>query len=178
MTIRQPFLPIVPIIGHEHHILIHFLLALLGKPAHRILERLLGNLLKRTSLASLGLHLAEPLQDIGASVVVSGGEHALAKKAVAVCQNSLDELTRVVGGVEKGDGRVLRGREAEYVFARRGAGDERGGDVGHIEARHEECGRDGEGADVFFHLGFGVEVVDIGVIAVGDYLFFRGSGER
>jgi len=41
------------------------------------------------------------------------------------------------------------------------------GDVGHVEAGHEEGGGEGEGADVFFYFGFAVEVVDVGELAVG-----------
>ena len=42
------------------------------------------------------------------------------------------------------------------------------GDVGHVEAGHEEGGGEGEGADVFFYFGFAVEVEDVGEFAVGD----------
>lgn len=42
-----------------------------------------------------------------------------------------------------------------------------GGKVGHVEARHEECGWEaGEGTDVSFDIGFGVEVIDVGESAL------------
>ena len=41
-------------------------------------------------------------------------------------------------------------------------------EVGHEEAGHEEGGGDAEGADVGFDVGFGVEVEDGLVFAVGE----------
>ena len=50
------------------------------------------------------------------------------------------------------------------------------GDVGHVEAGEEEGGGDGEGADVLFDVGFGVEVVDVGVFAVAEFVDVEEGG--
>ena len=62
--------------------------------------------------------------------------------------------------------------EREDVFVLRGVRvgvHHAAGDVGHVEARHKKCCRDGEGANVPFDFGFRVKVLDAGVFAVCDY---------
>ena len=43
-------------------------------------------------------------------------------------------------------------------------------EVGHEEAGEEECGGDFLVADVLFYVGFGVEVLDVGVFAVAEFV--------
>ena len=43
-------------------------------------------------------------------------------------------------------------------------------EIGHVEAGKEECGWDVLVADVLFHVGFGVEVLDVGVFAVAEFV--------
>lgn len=43
-------------------------------------------------------------------------------------------------------------------------------EVGHEEAGEEECGGDVLVADVLFYVGFGVEVLDVGVFAVAEFV--------
>ena len=43
-------------------------------------------------------------------------------------------------------------------------------DIGHVEAREEECGWDVLVADVLFYIGFGVKVLDIWVFAIAEFV--------
>ena len=114
----------------------------------------------------LGVHLLDLVDDLGGGVVSGGAEHALAEELVAVEEDALDELARVVLGVEEGNGGVLGGGQVEGP-----AGllrDGHAGEVGHEVAGKEEGGGNTDLADVLLDLGLAVEVVDVGELAVGD----------
>lgn len=84
-------------------------------------------------------------------------------------QNPLDKVARVSAGVKERDLGVRWNGKGENIFIRCGGGrrvQHPGGQVGHVEARHEECGREtGESADIGFDFGFGVKVMDVGECA-------------
>lgn len=149
-------------------VLEHLLLEGLGEAeaAEDALVDLTGELVVGSRGRSLGVDLLELLDDLGGGVVGGGAEDALAKELLAVLEDALDELAGVVFGIEQRDGGVLGGGEVQGPAGLLGDGHAR--QVGHEVTGEEEGGGDTDLADVLFDLGFAVEVVDVGELAVGN----------
>ena len=83
----------------------------------------------------------------------------------------LDEFAGVVSYIEQGGRSVLRRRHGEGPVIFWGRGTEHlTWDIGHVEAREEECGWDVLVADVLFYVGFGVKVLDVWVFAIAEFV--------
>jgi hypothetical protein len=76
-----------------------------------------------------------------------------------VKEDAFDEFASVVFGIEKGHwGGGWDGKTENHgsIWIRT---NHTAREVGHVEARKEECGRDANGADIGFYFGFRVEMV-------------------
>lgn len=89
-------------------------------------------------------------------------------------EDAFDEFAGVFFGPDQGDdgGRGGSGEGEGELVRRLGGGAEglAGGEVGHVYCCEVEGGGEGNGTDVVFDSGFGVEVVDFAEDAVGDWL--------
>lgn len=149
-------------------VLQHLLLEALGKAkaAEDALVDVTGELVVGGRGAGLGIHLLELLDNLGGRVVGRGAEDTLAEKSVTVLEDALDELARVVLGVEKRDGGILGGGQVQGPASL--LGDGHAGQVGHEVAGEEEGGGYTDFADVLLNCSLAVEVMNVGELAIGD----------
>lgn len=170
VTLLQVSASVVAKLRHQQHILEHLFLQRLREALGRqdLLEHLLGHLSGGTTLAVLGLDGLEVGDDLLGRVVPAGSVDTGSQDLFAVEQDTLDEFAGVVIGVEQWDGRVCGDGQGEVVRALQVV-QALARDVGHVEAGHEEGGRDSDLADVLLDVGLGVEVGDFGKLSAGDW---------
>ena len=166
-------LPIIPKLIHERHVLIQLLLRLRRHTRARqsTFILLLAQLHELGSLTGFRFQFLERVHYISPGVIGRCSIDLLPKNLLSMGEYPLDEFACVVSYVEERDGSVPRRRHGKSPVIFWGRGTEHlTWKIGHVEAREEECGWDVLFADVLFHVGFGVEVLDVGVFAVAEFV--------
>ena len=121
-------------------------------------------------MARFGFDLFELLHNLLWGIIIRRTQDVLSQAFFPIEQDRLDEFTGIGTGVKERHGRIGWYRQCEAIRAilrirRKGVA----GDVGHIEARHEEGGGDTNLANVLLHIGFAVKVVNLGEGTTGDW---------
>lgn len=170
VTLVQLSSTIVSKLIHESHILQQLLLSLLRRSCRTqdTLKDLMRQLNSLSRLPRLGKDLLELLDNLSDRVVVRGAVDSLPERLLTVEQDALDELSNVVGGVEKGyRGSGWNGETESPLVVGRELAHHAAGDVGHVEAGKEEGGGKSSLADVGLDMSFRIEMADVCKRALG-----------
>lgn len=174
----QAPLAIVSIFIHECHILIQLFLDVFGHARLRQGAHI-GILVDLNELGLCPfLGLFESFDHVFRRVVGRSTQDVLAQDLLPFHDHGFDKFARVICGVEKGYRCGRREGHCHGVGGRRLlVRKQRGFEVRHEEAWHEEGRRNARRPDVYLDGGFGVEMVNVLVRALGDFVDVEKSGE-
>ena len=115
----------------------------------------------------------ELLDDLLRGVVLDGAVDLFTEKLISVFEDRLDVLSGISCSVVQGDTGVFLDRQSKdvgsilVVLAQHTA---RAREVGHVESREVEGAREADGLGVRRDLGFGLKVLDLAKLSVGDWV--------